>query len=834
MITNVQGLRNITNLDEQATQLQSYIDTLESVEDVSTVLRQGGISEELARTALGQSRNFADDAENIMNVVSASSDAVDNLGQNLSRLPSQTTGLAGIAGSLKAAFVPLLTNPFTYLAIGAAVAGTALYNYITAFDKAVEKTQESQAAYSQAAAEVSSLNSELEQAQSKITALESKGSLTLTEEAELNRLRMQNTELQRQLDLKQQIAEEKSTATVKDAVEALEYERTTDLTYGQKVNGTVNTAKRNTDIITATENEIAALEGLKKERKEVLEKHNNTKDETQRKKYASELESLDESIDTYSSAIQENIGEITELRKSFIDSSTGLMKEGLNAEEKNHYKNMTSVIDQYGSMGLSAEEKQSKAIQSYFSIPGSSLIEDQLRSMAELAGLTAEDITRMGIAIDGVDAQTIANHFNEMAASAREAADATTKFGTLSEYESALQSENAGDDYLKIADGLKNAKDLYDKGLVGTDDFTSYAKMLSPSGADDPESFMQNYERFQTYFNTDSREGIDAFVSDLSKKTNEAGEAFAAFDETTGKWSFNIKATAEAAKEFQMGIAPFEALLGRLKDYGFDIDFQSSLETLDETQTAVGGFDEILDRMAEGDRKDALKKQLEEWRGNLSEWQEDISTLDTDIVMQIKLQYSLAEIQAQIDELRSLIDEGADTVENRAALNAGNQRYIDTAEENLGFNAEGFEVPVAYSVQEEKIEELREKLKNSNLTDYGKLEIQTEITNLQEIQKQLLDEFATLHPEINVESNTEEVQEAWNSFFSESKHSKIDANLGESTLSQLPNKSSIEYEANVDGAMKTVTATKDEQGNITYKANIDNVPTELTILLQAR
>ena len=90
---------------------------------------------------------------------------------------------------------------------------------------------------------------------------------------------------------------------------------------------------------------------------------------------------------------------------------------------------MTSVIDQYGSMGLSAEEKQSKAIQSYFSIPGSSLIEDQLRSMAELAGLTAEDITRMGIAIDGVDAQTIANHFNEMAASAREAADATTKFG---------------------------------------------------------------------------------------------------------------------------------------------------------------------------------------------------------------------------------------------------------------------------------------------------------------------------------------------------------------------------------------------------------------------
>ena len=66
MIASVQELGNITDPTEQTTQLRNFIDTLESVEDVSTVLRQGGISEELARTALGQSRNFADGPMSIL------------------------------------------------------------------------------------------------------------------------------------------------------------------------------------------------------------------------------------------------------------------------------------------------------------------------------------------------------------------------------------------------------------------------------------------------------------------------------------------------------------------------------------------------------------------------------------------------------------------------------------------------------------------------------------------------------------------------------------------------------------------------------------------------
>ena len=57
------------------------------------------------------------------------------------------------------------------------------------------------------------------------------------------------------------------------------------------------------------------------------------------------------------------------------------------------------------------------------------------------------------------------------------------------EVEKAFQSENRGDKYKKMVENLKTAKDLYDKGEIGSDDFKSVAKWLSPSGADDAMNF---------------------------------------------------------------------------------------------------------------------------------------------------------------------------------------------------------------------------------------------------------------------------------------------------------------------------------------------------------
>lgn len=81
----------------------------------------------------------------------------------------------------------------------------------------------------------------------------------------------------------------------------------------------------------------------------------------------------------------------------------------------------------------------------------------------------------------------------------------------------AQSTENAGDKYTNMVTGLKNAKELYNKGLVGTDDFKSFAKMISPTGATDVANFEENYNKAKRYL-TDNDKGVKNFLNDLKSK----------------------------------------------------------------------------------------------------------------------------------------------------------------------------------------------------------------------------------------------------------------------------------------------------------------------------
>ncbi len=90
---------------------------------------------------------------------------------------------------------------------------------------------------------------------------------------------------------------------------------------------------------------------------------------------------------------------------------------------------------------------------------------------------------------DGVTSDTLKEYFNDIAKSAIEASNAIEKTNndlTMNDIKTAFESKNAGDDYVSLNDYLKKAKELYDQGLVGTDDFKSVAEAISyhpdPSG----------------------------------------------------------------------------------------------------------------------------------------------------------------------------------------------------------------------------------------------------------------------------------------------------------------------------------------------------------------
>lgn len=146
-----------------------------------------------------------------------------------------------------------------------------------------------------------------------------------------------------------------------------------------------------------------------------------------------------------------------------------------------------------------------------------------------------------------------------------------TLFSDYAQWQNAQSTANAGDQYTNMVAGLKSAKDLWDKGLVGTDDFKSFAALISPTGAEDPENFAENYAKAAKYLTKDVS-GVKNFLNDLETK------GLAEFNEETKQWAYNIEDMAKAAQQMGMGEDFMYAMFGRLEDYGFHNNFIESTE----------------------------------------------------------------------------------------------------------------------------------------------------------------------------------------------------------------------------------------------------------------
>lgn len=166
-------------------------------------------------------------------------------------------------------------------------------------------------------------------------------------------------------------------------------------------------------------------------------------------------------------------------------------------------------------------------------------------------------------------------------------------FSQYNKWQMATQSENAGDKYNGLFSGLQQAKELYDQGLVGTDEFKEFAAILSPSGATDADNFIENYNKAARYL-TDDSSGVKNFLHDLSEK------GFAELNEQTQEWTYNIQDMAKAAQSMGMGEEFMTAMFGRLEDYGFSNNFFDSVE---EGNLHI---DELNEKLAQSKKELAL------------------------------------------------------------------------------------------------------------------------------------------------------------------------------------------------------------------------------------
>ncbi len=160
---------------------------------------------------------------------------------------------------------------------------------------------------------------------------------------------------------------------------------------------------------------------------------------------------------------------------------------------------------------------------------------------------------------------------------------------------------------------------MYDKGLTGTDEFKATAKYFSPTGAEDATNFIENYSKATRYLTEDSS-GVKNFLTDLSKKTDEAGNALASFDKETGKWSYNITDLSKAAHDMGMGFEFFMDMFGRLEDYNFSNNFFSTEEEgveklTDKTIKLAKAKRELAELEAKGENQTAISAKKEEIAG---------------------------------------------------------------------------------------------------------------------------------------------------------------------------------------------------------------------------
>lgn len=792
--------------------------------------------------------------ETIRNVVNYTGDIADgidladdivDIGSSAASATSGVTGLGaafkGLAAGAKSLFATLATNPLTYFA-AAAVGAIAFVNHQRkAFDEAKEQAQESQQSYSDAASQVTSLNSQLQDTNSQIEAIQSKGTLSITDQAELERLQRQSTELERQLDLAHQLADAKSTQAAEDAVDALEKTSTEDLATPLKVKDGPYSAERDagyqyTDIVTATKNEIAELEELNKRRDSLMEKRSSSS-KKEKENIDSQISDIEAQTEKLKDGLSSNISDLSSLRENFIDQTTGAVKSGY----ESYYNDITDLIDSYNMIDLSPIERKAQSLENFFSDTQASGIKSYLQELANSGasvGEIASAFDSLGISIDGVTSKEVGQYFKDMATAANEAADAAQKVdGSFAGVQAAMESDNQGAEWDAMSSNLQKALELYQNGLVGTDDFQTVAQWLSPTQIDEDQykydsdayvaAWESAYKKVKNWFDSDnSLQSMYNFVDDLK----DAGIANVVKD-TTGsliEMTPEFKSTAEAAKDLGVGVNSVEAAMHKLEEYGFEFDdVLFSGDALEEYKTSLDQIKQLYDEMGEGAGKSRLGDLIQGWDSQYDIFEKDLSKLTEDQIIHIKFEYDLASIQSQIDELRDQIAGGLEGDEaNKAWANviAQNNRYISTAKEGVGLSQQGIEIPATITNIDSSISELQKKMQKA--TGKQKIELQADIANLQELQKGVLNSFSDLHPEITAESDPSQVTAAWQDYFSKPQKIYVDAELDtqsiEDYLAKLQQGSTITFDATVDGQNSVVNATKNKNGQIVYSEVLDD------------
>lgn len=641
---------------------------------------------------------------------------------------------------------------------------TAIGAIIVAIDDAMHLDQEEAFSalsnsfdnYSSTKSNLESLNAELETTQSRIQelqSLQSAGTITLAEEAELSKLQAQNSELERQIGLQEQLSSMQAEQAIRDAKSALDAK---SLSVAESVLAGDSEGKRTmkgiageTTSIQAVYDDIEAIEKFQTKISDMEKTITDTKQKVDKGGFfeslwaQGDLKAQQEALDDYNeslSTLQSDLSTQSEYLQLQLDA--------LNLDPNANVEDIRAIEDALNAISgidLSPIEQQYQQIESAFgSGSGNDLIRNQLIDAAKSGEDVVQVLHEMGLTLSDLGikgegkADNVRRYFQELADAAEQAQEAINSVdGSVEGVTAAFESENQDADWTKMSDYLSQAQELYEQGKVGTDDFQTATQFMTYGtiNADDgfkydADAYVHYWEQAQAkvarYFDANNPiQSVSNALSDLQKSGLAQDLGGGDFD-----WTDQFKTSADAAKAFGVSVEAAETIMHNMESYGAEFDevFWSG-EGLSRYEDALNNIKTLRDSMSSGAEKDRLSGLIEGWDSEYAKYQSDLSTLTEDQVVRIEFEYDLASIQQQIDELDASwkYNQDAETGANRLVAR---EKELDLLESQTGFTDASDDGYASISKKYESITEALGKTRDEDLI----LDYQDQLAALSDLQ----------------------------------------------------------------------------------------------------
>lgn len=176
-----------------------------------------------------------------------------------------------------------------------------------------------------------------------------------------------------------------------------------------------------------------------------------------------------------------------------------------------------------------------------------------------------------------------------------------TATSAYQQWQDAMSGGEEGNMYDSIQGNMESIKDLYDKGLVGENKFREFVDLMSNKDLTNASvdeivtAYEESYPKMEPYF-TEGQEGCQAFLQDISNLNSE----WAHMNED-GSWdiNFGVGNDQEIADALGIDVEAVQSVLRKLHDFGFDIDLDQPVKSLEQLKTEAQSAKEALDGMGE-------------------------------------------------------------------------------------------------------------------------------------------------------------------------------------------------------------------------------------------